>query len=188
MKPTILTVSGKYVNLLYPDPATLDPMDIAHALSNVCRFAGHTRVFYSVAQHAVLTSYLVPPEHAWEALHHDDTEAYLGDVTTPLKQLLPDYRAIENNFNLAVRTRFNLSPAMDDEVRLADLRALAIECVELFPLEDPTNYWAVLKGIKIPKGAERLLRKILTPEEARIYWINRYCQLMPTSADATSNI
>ncbi|MGZ4252327.1 MAG: hypothetical protein ACXVR2_03560 [Solirubrobacteraceae bacterium] len=57
--PYLQTVSGRWVNPFDPDPAQLDAGDIARALANQCRFGGHSRVFYSVAQHCVIVSRVV---------------------------------------------------------------------------------------------------------------------------------
>src|SRR5881392_3435793 len=57
--PYLQTVSGRFVNPFDPDPEQLDIGDIARALANVCRFGGHCRSFYSVAQHSVIVSELV---------------------------------------------------------------------------------------------------------------------------------
>jgi 5'-deoxynucleotidase YfbR-like HD superfamily hydrolase len=73
------------VNPLDPDPAQLDAGDIARALANQCRFGGHSRVFYSVAQHCVIVSRVVEErggdvEAVFAALMHDAAEAYLGET------------------------------------------------------------------------------------------------------------
>src|ERR687897_2976407 len=88
--PYLQTVSGRWVNPFDPDPRQLDAGDIARALANQCRFGGHCRTFYSVAQHSVIVSELVEQrggdaEGAVGALMHDATEAYLGDMPHPLK-------------------------------------------------------------------------------------------------------
>ena len=85
------TASGKRVYPLDPDPADFDLSDIALPLSNLCRFAGHTRIFHSVASHALLVSQLVAPLHpglALAALHHDDAEAFISDIPRPVKRHL----------------------------------------------------------------------------------------------------
>ncbi len=84
----IKTFSGKhfYYDRINKDDIVIN--DIAVSLSNICRFAGHLSHFYSVAQHAVLCSQLVPQEFAFEALMHDATEAYCQDIPAPLKRLL----------------------------------------------------------------------------------------------------
>lgn len=93
----ILLRSGVMHDLLNP-AANGDPNieDIAHALANICRWTGHTSRFYSVAEHCIRAAAIAPPECKLHVLMHDATEAYLGDVATPLKQLLPEYSRIEN--------------------------------------------------------------------------------------------
>ena len=70
----IKTFSGKHFYYDKINKDDIDINDIAVSLSNICRFAGHLSHFYSVAQHAVLCSQLVPQEFAFEALMHDATE------------------------------------------------------------------------------------------------------------------
>ncbi len=91
----IKTFSGKHFYYDKINKDDIDINDIAVSLSNICRFAGHLSHFYSVAQHAVLCSQLVPQEFAFEALMHDATEAYCQDIPAPLKRLLPDYKRME---------------------------------------------------------------------------------------------
>lgn len=93
----ILLRSGVMHDLLNP-AANGDPKieDIAHALANICRWTGHTSRFYSVAEHCIRAAAIAPPECKLHVLMHDATEAYLGDVATPLKLLLPEYSRIED--------------------------------------------------------------------------------------------
>lgn len=141
----ILTHSGKHFDLIDPQPSMINVLDIAHALSNCCRYAGHCRYYYSVAQHSVLASQIVPPEFALEALLHDASEAYIGDVTRPLKHLLPDYRAIEHKVEAAIRSAFGLPEAQSYPVTIADRIMLATERRDLMP-EDAAE-WPVLQGV-----------------------------------------
>lgn len=125
--PTILLRSGEYFDFENPENSIITIGDIAHALSNICRFTGHVHRFYSVAEHSVLASYLVPPEDAFAALMHDAAEAVLGDVSKPLKSLLPDYRRIEDRVERAIFAKFGLPTELPASVKIADRQMLGIE-------------------------------------------------------------
>jgi len=116
----IVTFTGRAFYPMDPRPEEISIYDIAHALAHTCRFGGHVREFYSVAQHAVLCSYLVPLEFALQALHHDDTEAYCGDMVRPLKSMLPAYQAVEAKIWCAVADKFKLPLALNPLVKNAD--------------------------------------------------------------------
>lgn len=126
MIPSILLRSGRYFDLTDPDPELVSIDDIAPALARLCRFTGHG-AFYSVAEHSVRVSYLVPPQLALWGLMHDAAEAYLGDVSAPLKSLLPDYRAIEDRIEPVVFGAFGLTGPIPAEVKEADMLSLTIE-------------------------------------------------------------
>lgn len=121
-----------------PQPSDFHIRDIAHALSNLCRFNGQCKRFYSVAEHSLLCSYLVPQEYALEALLHDATEAYCGDMVFPLKAMLPAFVEVEQRIDAAIRTRFGLPAVMTPEVHLADRRMVHLEFLELmnYKVED----------------------------------------------------
>lgn len=96
----ILTYTGKYFNPTQPDKKDIDIRDIAHALSLLCRANGHFKTFYSVGQHSIncmrearARGYSKRVQFA--CLLHDASEAYLSDVTTPVKQKLLEYQAFE---------------------------------------------------------------------------------------------
>jgi hypothetical protein len=132
--------SGTYFDFADPRPEMVHVEDIARALSQTCRFGGHTKRFYAVAEHALLVHRLVRdvagPELAFAALHHDSHEAYTGDVPTPLKDLIkaraPDvWDTLTNAIDCAIESRFGIFYAgslfQHDIIKAADAQALAIE-------------------------------------------------------------
>ena len=92
----IQTYTGRQFWPLAPQAEHVDIRDIAHSLAMQCRFNGHCRGFYSVAQHSVLVSQVVPPEDALWGLLHDAAEAYISDLPRPLKNTAPEFRAAEH--------------------------------------------------------------------------------------------
>jgi len=120
--------SGKLIDFRHPAPEQIDIADIAHALSNICRFGGHSCHFYSVSQHSVLVAALAPPHLRREALMHDAAEAYLGDVIKPLKNILGTaYTDIEDRFEMVICDKFGLDPEKMKEVKPYDMQAVEIE-------------------------------------------------------------
>lgn len=129
----MVTYTGK---VYWPTDPSVDDVcieDIAHGLSMLCRYAGQCHRFYSVAEHSVHVSHMVPRELALEALLHDASEAYCSDVARPLKQILPDYKAIEGANERVIRWRFGLREEEHPTVKTADTRILVNEYAALFP-------------------------------------------------------
>jgi hypothetical protein len=118
---SIRTFSGKYFSFSEMDPDTIDIKDIAHALSHIPRFTGHTREPYSVGQHSIMAC-LAAADSAvkLDALLHDATEAYMNDIAKPLKDMLPDYKAMEKRLFGVIAEKFGLLDPMDAEVKNID--------------------------------------------------------------------
>jgi hypothetical protein len=123
----ITTHTGKQIDPASPESWDIHIEDIAHALSHLCRFGGHTREFYSVAQHSVRVARAVSRKNRLVALLHDATEAYLVDIPSPLKALLPDYRALEQGAWYAIADHYKLPRIIPEEVKVADECALWTE-------------------------------------------------------------
>ncbi len=183
--PRIMLAGGTLFDLLDPAGSHFTINDIAHGLGRVCRFAGHTNRFYSVAEHSVLVARLVPPEHARAALLHDASEAFIGDVTRPLKALLPDYRAIEARIEDAIASRF-LSPAERavvaseyaadplkvPPIKRADMAMCLVEARELMPTLP--GYWNIPVDPDTLEAARKLRLNCDRPEYATAAWLRAW--------------
>lgn len=132
---TILTADGLYFDYDAPDPATITLHAIARGLANTCRFGGQCERFYSVAEHSVYVSELVPPEFALAGLLHDAAEAFICDMPKPLKELLPDYKAVERRVEAAVLAKFGVT-GLPLQVKRADTIMLATEQQQLMRNHD----------------------------------------------------
>ncbi len=148
----------------YYDNPTLDSIcieDIAHSLSQQDRYVGHTSEPFFVANHCVLVSRNLPEPLKFEGLMHDAAEAYLGDVNSILKQLLPDYKIIEKRVEALVFEKFGLAYPMNKEVKNMDLRLLATELRDFMPCDD----WKELEQEGYPPLPEKI-----------IPWGQEYCK------------
>lgn len=137
---TMQTYTGRLVDLSQFGPDDVRLPDIAHALSLINRFTGHSMAPYSVAQHSVVVSRLTPPEHALWGLMHDASEAYLGDVARPLKALLPEYKELEQHVQRTIARVFGLCWPIPEAVKLADNRALMAEKRDLLSVD---HHWGI---------------------------------------------
>lgn len=133
------THTGKRVHPLCPSPQEIDIEDVAHSLSQMCRFLGHTDGFYSVGQHSVLVSELASHRDALWGLLHDASEAYLCDLPAPIKRdpEMSFYRIAEDRLMRAICRRFGLRPQMPRSVMAADKLALATEFRDVTTVDDP---------------------------------------------------
>ncbi len=137
--PWINTVSGLRFYPLDPRPEEIIASDIAWSLSMICRFNGGLRRFFSVAQHCVMVAENVPPDLALAGLLHDASEAYVGDVITPLKAILDGkFKELEHRIDRAIFEKFEVAYPMDPEIKAADKRAVATEIRDLTPA---SVYW-----------------------------------------------
>lgn len=168
--PTIILNSGAQFDFLDPDRSEFSIEDIAHGLSNICRYNGQCRNFYSVAEHSIHVSYVVS-EFLLAALLHDATEAFIGDVTRPLKQLLPDYRRLEQNIQRAIFRRFNVPIAQAQSIKQADLRVLAAEQAQIMP--KGTDEWARDAGIR----PASIVVQHMPPAQAKQMFLQRFEEL-----------
>ena len=132
--PFIQTLSGRRVNPFDASPEDIDPADIATALSNLCRFGGHSSAFYSVAQHSAIVADLLErqgatPDELMAALLHDAAEAYLGDLPHPIKhrsELGVHFKTAEKNLEAVIERRFAL-PDAAGRIKAIDRALLATE-------------------------------------------------------------
>lgn len=157
---------------LSPKAEEVDIIDLAHSLSMQCRYNGHCKRFYSVAEHSVLIArWLLQesgPEIALWGLLHDASEAYLADVPRPLKPHLSGYKTMEARVMTTVCDAYGLPYDMPAEVHEADTRIIADELVNMKPMDWHKNY-------DNPLGVPMMY---WTPEEAKEEFLNTFSNLV----------
>jgi len=194
------TFTGRKIDLLAPKPEDVDIEDIAHALSMICRFNGHCRDFYSVAEHSLLVELLCGADLAFRprslegsppryddaknrlcCLLHDAAEAYLGDICTPVKRAIvhlgngSPLDDLEDRWLRAIGQRFDLGSSLastNEIVKESDDKALVIEVVALFSpvLVD----WWTSRELPCPGD---VTIQCWPPAEARRRFVHRFRQL-----------
>lgn len=141
------TASGVKFQFMAPTSAQIVLEDVALALSRTCRYGGHTTRFYSVAEHTILMSDWVlrqpwgNPLYALTALHHDDAEAYIGDLPRPAKQNMPQFKAVEDGIDRAVAARFGTLFPFPTWLKQADTAILVDERAQV--MRQSGNRWAI---------------------------------------------
>lgn len=172
---TLQMTSGRMVDLLSMRAADIEITDIAHALSMTCRFNGHTRSFHSVAHHSLLVASLCARVFKLEALLHDASEAYTGDLPTPIKHRpeMAGFRAVEDHITSVIRRKFRLPQAESPEVKAADLLALAWERRDL--MQPHPRVPAVA-------GLPATVLQTMTPADAEREFLAAYRRLVRSSA------
>lgn len=180
MSDTFCTYTGRTVSVVDPKPSDICLEDIARALSRVQRFGGHTHKPYSVAEHSVLVSYLCKPENALVGLFHDASEAYVGDVISPLKGNIPAYKGIERQWMIAIAEAMDIPGLLDfnEDVHQADAVALQTERRDVF-----TPSRVSLNG---PPPSERFKATGYDPEQAYQLFVGRYWVLLRHLGDYIS--
>jgi 5'-deoxynucleotidase YfbR-like HD superfamily hydrolase len=123
----IRTFTGLYIDVNNPRPDMFNIVDIAHALSMQPRFGGHLYREYSVAQHSIECALICEPSHMFAALMHDASEAYLCDIPSPIKKLIPDYRKLEDKLMYAISEKFRFRYPLSAQVHEADQYMLELE-------------------------------------------------------------
>ena len=141
------TSEDNYFDYLEPNADQIYIRDIAKALSKQCRFNGHCSHFYSVAQHSIHVAEIAPTELKLVALLHDAAEAYMGDIPTPLKKLLPQYKDMERKVENVILQAYGIKPDKIFDIKPYDLILLATEKRDLMPAAYGEN-WSMLNGIE----------------------------------------
>ena len=172
----IMLASGTLFDLANPEGSEIHLYDIAYGLGRVCRFAGHTGRYYSVAEHCCHVGRLVPVALGRAALLHDAAEAIIGDVTRPLKRMLPEYRAIEARLEAAIYARFRIDlPAGEakEAIKRADNAMCAKEARELMPYAE--GYWEGIGADPEDVARTRMIRlQCDKPEFATMNWLRAW--------------
>ena len=188
----MITYTGGEFWPLDPRPEEINVTDVAHSLALLCRFNGHCREFYSVAQHSVIVSQLVnSPRNRLPALLHDAAESYIGDIIIPFKNSLNQVKEIEEKIMEAVYSRFNVGNYDADEIKRADKMALFAEMREFGtnPRNERKTMESVLRSVEPEKFQEyweessQVLKNgiiPLSPEESEELFLKRYEELKTT--------
>jgi 5'-deoxynucleotidase YfbR-like HD superfamily hydrolase len=166
----IETYTGRFVDITEIKPSDVNLLDVAHALSMSCRFNGHTSKFFSVAEHSVNVSWLVPKEMALAGLLHDGSEAFLCDIPRPIKPFLTNYYELEAKVQAAIYERFGVGAFCHETLKEADNIALKAEAKAL--VKSGGKHWQMSHVAEhdVPINC-------WTPKRAKREFLNRFAEL-----------
>lgn len=168
---SIRTFSGHYVNVFKPKLATLSIVDVAHSLSMQTRFGGHSRVFYSIAEHSLWFARKLQKEGhdplvVFTGLMHDSSEAYLVDIPKPIKLELPDYNKLEHSLTIRLAKKFGFTYPFPKLIKKLDQKALKHEWNRIIETNKP--------------------HKVMTQQEAKDQFLEMY-RTLKKELNATVN-
>lgn len=186
----IETYSGLFFDPLDPRPEQIALRDIAHGLSNICRFGGQCRGFYSVAEHSLgVAGHLCFNEGESArfqvlGLLHDAAEAYLGDVPTPLKRTIwKGFPVYERNVLSAIYRALDVPPPTEEEgriVKAADEYLMAVEVKQLLP-SGGQGWDVVWRGVR----KEDTGLSLMVPGKAYEAFLNAFYNIENTVVEGT---
>src|ERR1700676_520726 len=175
-KAYIVTFTGKQFFLLEPRLEDIDIVDIAHSLALQCRWTGHVKYHYSIAQHSYYCSFIGPEKEAFDRLMHDAPEAYIGDLNRPLKDYTEAggaYRRREAIIQRAIAERFGYSVIEPVSVKLADNSMLYAEKGQLLNVEfEEAENWE-----RYDEQQGTIIIDSWTPGEAKAMFLKRFEEL-----------
>lgn len=167
LEPWIETFTGKRFEFLNPQYDQIDIRDIAHSLAFTCRYTGHSRRFYSVAEHSIFVSYLAADPLA--GLLHDASEAYITDIASPIKPHLHNYKELEDMIMDRIATKFGFPYPLSSDVKDCDNTQLKTEAKHL--LKSAGLPWA---SKYITKREHGIKPQCMGPEEAEQVFLERF--------------
>lgn len=131
----IETNSGKYFRYQENNPENIMIEDVAHSLSQLCRFSGQCNQFYSVAQHSCIVHDYAPSHLKIEGLLHDASEAFISDIPRPVKTIIPEIKELEQIIQMQVAQRFKFSWPFTSQIEILDSQLMLAEAKQLFTQE-----------------------------------------------------
>lgn len=167
LEPWIETFTGKKFYFLDPTDEQIDIRDIAHSLAFTCRYTGHSRRFYSVAEHSVFVSYLA--NDPLGGLLHDASESYITDIASPIKPHINNYKELEDMLMTRIAKKFGFEYPLDPDIKDCDATQLKTEAKHL--LKSGGIPWAHLYPTKRPHG---ITPNCWSPEEAEKKFLERF--------------
>lgn len=177
------THSGKQFHPFDPKPDEICVADIAHALAMCCRFNGHVKRFYSVAEHCVRVSKMVPREDALWGLLHDAAEAYISDIPKPFKDGVAEHiDPHEEKILEVIANKYNLEMPYPDTVKHADWEICVAERFGVMWHQE--HVWDGVTAYEEAYGKEALIELSKTrfmcwdPKTAKRMFLERFTELV----------
>lgn len=164
------TYNQNFFFYLEKNPENIDIIDIAHGLSNICRFTGQVKEFYSVAQHSCIICDYAPEHLKLIGLLHDGAEAYISDIPRPVKGLIPQIKDLEITIQMQIAERFKLIFPYSSQIEILDSQLMLTEADQLF---NHKISWSV-EGLD---PLDVIIEECWTPPKAKEEFLKRFKDL-----------